>query len=674
MASKKKLLQAAAGSAGGAALDVSEVFSPYLYDGTGSAQTITNNIDLSGEGGLVWIKSRNNAYFGNVFDTARGAGKYLFIPDSSGEATDTQRLSSFNSNGFSVGTNAGVNQSGDEVVSWTFRKAPKFFDVVTFTGTGSAQNISHNLGSVPGMIIVKRTDSTGDWGVYHRGVNGGTNPENYRIKLESTTTQAPTSTFWNDTAPTDSVFTVGTNSTVNASGGTYVAYLFAHNNSDGEFGPDSDKDVIKCGNYTGAGATDVDVNLGFEPQWVLIKGTDSQKNWVIFDNMRGVGYASNNAKSDRYLKTNAADAEIDAAGMVRFTATGFRITGTQADVAQSGENFLYMAIRMGPLAQPENGSDVMESNTYTGNSTANHDVIPATSVRTDWVTITDRDGTSQGWSGYAHYFFDRKRGHDSSLSNTLTQAEIDGWNSYNDFAGPTSKGGWQLRGSSSNLNFLNKSGTDYVAHRFQRAPGFFDIVMYDGVSGPQNVTHNLGIVPEMMWIKRVDGAKDWVVYHKDVGITKRLFLNSADPENTDAGDTYYDSTLPTASVVTVGGSPSNSGFTNGVGDRYLMYLFGTVAGVSKVGSFSHTSGSTTNVDCGFSNGTRFLLYKRKDGTAHSWYLGDTARGLVSGDDAMTWWQTNFAEQVGNVADPLSSGFQLPTTLDSGNYIFWAVAT
>jgi hypothetical protein len=100
MASKKKLLQAAAGSAGGAGLDIDEAFSTYLYDGTGSAQTITNGIDLSGEGGLVWIKSRNNAYYGNVFDTARGAGKYLFPPDTSAEATDTQRLSSFNSNGF----------------------------------------------------------------------------------------------------------------------------------------------------------------------------------------------------------------------------------------------------------------------------------------------------------------------------------------------------------------------------------------------------------------------------------------------------------------------------------------------------------------------------------------------------------------------------------------------
>jgi len=183
MATKKKLLQAAAGNAGGAALNVEEVFSTYLYTGTeASTQTITNNIDLSGEGGLVWVKARDDAINHVLMDTEQGIGKFLNSNQNYAQQTNSEGMKSFNSNGFTFGTQTGVGWSNDHVY-WTFRKAPKFFDVVTYTGDGTTgRQISHNLDHTVGMMILKETSGSGYWGVYHRSVDS-TSPEDYVLLL-----------------------------------------------------------------------------------------------------------------------------------------------------------------------------------------------------------------------------------------------------------------------------------------------------------------------------------------------------------------------------------------------------------------------------------------------------------------------------------------------------------
>ena len=165
MATKKKMLQAAAGNAGGEALNVEDVFSTYLYTGNSSTQTITNGIDLAGEGGLVWIKDRSSASnYHSLNDTERGTTKYLSSNRTDAEGTGD--LTAFNSNGFDVRyqQTGYINESGGNLASWTFRKAPKFFDVVTYTGDGNDnRTVSHNLGSTPGMVIVKRTSGADSW-------------------------------------------------------------------------------------------------------------------------------------------------------------------------------------------------------------------------------------------------------------------------------------------------------------------------------------------------------------------------------------------------------------------------------------------------------------------------------------------------------------------------------
>jgi hypothetical protein len=133
------VLAAAGTSAAADATYVDDVFSTYLYDGTGASQTITNGIDLSGEGGMVWMKSRETQYFHRIFDTERGVTKELNPSGNDDETTTAQGLTHFLSNGFTIGTDTTINKSGSDnaFVSWTFRKAPGFFDVVTYTGNGT---------------------------------------------------------------------------------------------------------------------------------------------------------------------------------------------------------------------------------------------------------------------------------------------------------------------------------------------------------------------------------------------------------------------------------------------------------------------------------------------------------------------------------------------------------
>ena len=327
-------LAGASGAAGGAdPLYVDDVFSTFLYEGTSSNQAISNGLDLSTEGGLVWLKARSANYDHWLFDTERGATKGLRITTDS-EYTLSDYFSSFNSNGFTVGSNGSTNYSGIDFASWSFRKAPGFFDVVTYTGNGvQGRTISHNLGSVPGMMIVKRTDSSRYWAVYHRSL-GATK----YLRLNENFAESTSNQIWSNTEPTSSVFTVHDDATVNISGASYVAYLFAHD--DQSFGTNSDESIIKCGSYTGNGSSSGPViDLSFEPQWLLIKRTSNTDDWILFDNMRGMATGVQDAR----LEPNTSDVEDVFAG-VDVLPTGFQLASSTGFQNSSGETYIYMAI------------------------------------------------------------------------------------------------------------------------------------------------------------------------------------------------------------------------------------------------------------------------------------------------------------------------------------------
>ena len=644
MATKKKLLQAAAGAAGGAGLNVEEVFSTYLYDGTGAAQTITNDIDLDGEGGMVWLKSRTSAGSSNIYgnhrlyDTERGVLKSL-LPDQTTDETPLSPggLTAFNSNGFTLGSNVRGNNSGTDYASWTFRKAPKFFDVVTYTGDGvSGRTVSHNLGSVPGCIIIKQTNTVRNWAVYHSGT-GNTK----QLEL-NTTDAAATDTHWNNTTPTSTEFTLGVNTRVNESGGTYVAYLFAHNDGDGDFG-DGTQDIIKCGSYTGNGSTTGPViDLGFEPQWILLKGASAASSWILYDTMRGMTVGTTNAGPDANLYPHSSAAEYTDYHLSP-TPTGFQIRDTGGNTNTNGNTYIYMAIRRGPMAVPESATDVFDITTRDATHPsfdASFDVVDA--------AINRNTSGAFNWFAYARLIGTKY------LNPNLTNAETTGASIEWDYMD-----GWS-----------NGSGTnaDLYSWMWKRAPNFFDVVAYtgNGTSG-RTISHNLGVAPEMMWVKGRSNTDNWSVYHKDLSSGQYLQLNATAAAGTNSN--MFTTTAPTSSVFSLG----SDGAVNGSSNTYIAYLFASLDGVSKVGSITGT-GSDQTIDCGFTSGARFVLIKRTSSTSN-WWLFDTERGIAVGNDPMLRLDTTEAEASSDIIDPHSSGFTIKSTFAASGVelIFYAIA-
>ena len=218
--------------------------------------------------------------------------------------------------------------------------------------------------------------------------------------------------------------------------------------------------------------------------------------------------------------------------------------------------------------------------------------------------------------------------------------------------------GWNSEGSSSSTKY---------AWMWKRARGFFDVLAYTGTGSATTVTHNLGVVPEMIWVKCRSHAVDWAVYHKDLSAGQYVMLNKTNAVDTNSA--YFTTTTPTSSVFSIGVGE----YTNQATDRtYVAYLFATVAGVSKVGSF--TQSGATNVACGFSGDTpSFILLKRTDSTG-DWLTFDSARGIVAGNDSsLDLNNTDAAVTNADVVDPYSGGFATTSTLTNGDYIFYAIA-
>ena len=660
MSTKKKLLEAAAGAAGGGATYVDDVFSTYLYEGNGSTQTITNGIDLAGEGGLVWMKRRDSAAAYNLVDTERGTDEVLQSQATDAEVTITSGVSSFNSTGFSFGGGAGgQNASSGDYTSWTFRKAKNFFDVVTYTGTGSAQTISHNLGSAPGMIIVKDLTTASNWMVYHRSLGG----YNYYLHLNTTDSRFNNASVW-QSEPTDSTFSVG-HPWNNTNGNNYVAYLFAHDAQD--FGTDEDESIIKCGSYTGNGSTTGPViNLGFEPQWLMIKRASAVGGWFCMDTMRGMavdGPGQNTATASiQWQESNPEGTSTNCD--VDINPTGFQCTTDANGGNANGSTYIYMAIRRPHKPASElTATDLLESTTYTGNGSSNRKI--GSSITADMVLLSDRDATSTSWSSYGHYIYDRIRFENEALATASNGPYSLSWQ--NTYFNLDQQIGWKV---GTNTDYHNKSGTDYVSHHFRRAPGFFDVVAYTGNQTARQIAHNLGVVPEMMWVKCRSQTRNWAVYHASQGNTKVANLN--DTGAFTASTDSWNNTSPTSTHFTVGDGAT----TNFNPEPMIAYLFASVAGISKVGTYTGT-GSSLNIDCGFTNGARFVLLKRTD-TIGNWFFWDSARGIVSGNEPHLLLNGTSAESSNDYIDPYSAGFNLTGSGSSingsgGTYIYYAIA-
>lgn len=597
-------------SASTEALYVEDVFSTYLWTGSGSSQTITNGIDLTGKGGMVWARRRDGVNNHRLADTARGAGPVLSSNTTDGDLYGSNALTSFTSSGFTTGT--GLSTSGATYTSWTFRKAPKFFDVVTYTGNGASfRNIAHNLGVAPGCVIIKRTDSTSNWMATVQASSGYApimrlNATNAAL---SSLSSAGDATFFTAANYNTWLGTGSADDDVNLNGATYVAYLFAHDaTADG---------IIQCGSFTADGSGNATVNLGWEPQSLILKSSTAAENWQIIDNMRGWSQTGFNP-----LFPNLSNAESSLSGNLAFpTATGFQFNAKTASTT-----YIYIAIRRGPMKTPTVGTSVFAPLVATTGEAQG--TVKSTGFPIDMQIL----GYRTGGLTYSPQVATRLTGVVTTptastspiLTTSSTRAESSPINAVR---------GWD------NTSFQISTywaGTSSIYWNFRRAPSFFDVVCYTGTgTTSQTVSHNLKVAPELIIVKNRSAVSDWPVGLPVLSTNQgAIFLNGNLPYESSPG--YWNNTFPTSSSFTVGSSPNNIS-----GNNYVAYLFASCPGVSKVGKYTG-NGSSQTINCGFSSGARFFLVKRS-GDIYDWWVYDSARGIVAAADPALRLNTTGAE-------------------------------
>ena len=317
-----------------------DYFNTKLYTGNSSTQAITG---VGFQPDWVWIKRRDASADHKLSDAVRGVNKQLVTNNNNAENSDTNVLTAFGSDGFTLGNSTDVNNNTSPNVAWNWKangqgssntdgsinttytsvNTTAGFSISTYTGTGSNATVGHGLGSVPKMIIVKRTSATDVWRVYHGSI-GATK----HLVLNTTAGDASGSNVWNDTAPTSSVFSISTDSAVNASGATYVAYCFAEKTG-----------YSKFGSYVGNGNADgTFVYSGFKPAFVIVKCTSTTgNNWVMIDNKR-LGYNVDNNR----IYADLSNAE-DTTDVVDLVSNGFKHRFTGGTSNGSGISYIYMA-------------------------------------------------------------------------------------------------------------------------------------------------------------------------------------------------------------------------------------------------------------------------------------------------------------------------------------------
>lgn len=326
-------------------IETSDVIDVLTYSGDGTASRNLPGMDFTTGEKLLWLKGRNNGYSFTLYDTLRGAGNDKELSSDStavegGLSCDSRGyVSAFRSDGFSVADGTGdrdyVNHATNIYVAWMLNMIPAYgMDIVTYTGDGqTSQVINHALGAVPHMIIIKNRDDQRSWIVYHHETHPTTAAEEVHMMLDQSSVAQDDTGILNDTAPTASQFTVGSQEAVNYNGHHYVAYLFR-----------SIPGLIKCGVYIGNGdSSGPMVYTGFKPRFVLLKATNDSRSWFAFDSERNPSNPVN-----KYLQVNSANPE-GTSTYLDFLSNGFKVRYSSGDINGNGYQYVYLAIAEAPF-------------------------------------------------------------------------------------------------------------------------------------------------------------------------------------------------------------------------------------------------------------------------------------------------------------------------------------
>ena len=622
----------------------------------------TRTNDHAGLDVIFSMSGYNNGYSGNSFTIYTYGGGFRFFDRTGGNYEPT--LSTQGTNLFGqIGqwhhfawTRSGSGSNNNTVwvdgnVHATFTNTRNYTDGQNFyigandyNNTGTPDQFGFN-GKISNVRITKGQ------AIYTSAFKPSTEP------LTTTTGGATASNVkiicCNNSSITGSSLTSGTISSTNTPTASIESPFDDPNGF--KFGEEGDQNIIKCGSYGGNGSEAVDVNIGWEPSWVMIKNASTAENWFMFDNMRGVVTGGN----DNRLQADETGEEFTTFDYIEFNPTGFKVNANAtAGVNGSGNTMTYIALRRpdGYVGKPpEAGTDVFAMDTGNASSTIpNFDSgfpvgfafmkTPASSG--DWYTGARLLGEKYVRTNSANVEADWGGGFDwDSNVGWLKSSAVSGWQSW----------------------------------MWKRHAGF-DVVCYEGLGfAGQQVPHNLSKVPEMMWVKRRDGAnRDWQIYHKGSnGGTNperyKLLLNTSAAET--LSTTAWASTAPTSSHISLG----HSSDVNGDGSNYIAMLFASVEGISKVGSYTGSSYDVT-INLGFT--PRFLMVKAYNTSSGNqrWTVFDSLRGMGAGsNDNRMYLDDTQAQQTGDYITSVSAtGITMKTNFSYTNsngyqYIYYAHA-
>jgi hypothetical protein len=329
-------------------------FNSVLYTGNGSTQSITG---VNFQPDLVWLKNRNSTNEHCVTDVVRGATKYLHTNLTQAETTASNSLQSFDSDGFTLGTNANFNTNTNTYVAWNWlaggtavsntqgsitssvsANTTSGFSIVSYTGDASVgSTIGHGLGVAPKVVIIKNRSVSYRWVVGHNNLTSW----DYYLSLNESSAETNANNPFNDTAPSSTVVTLGNNTGANGSGESMIAYCFAEK-----------KGFSKFDKYFGNGSTDGPfVYTGFKPAWLLVKRNASATNWKLLDNKRD----AYNDGTGANLNANTNDAEDDnVVYAVDFLSNGFKMRNVNSNFNATSGGYIYMAFAENPLVGTNN--------------------------------------------------------------------------------------------------------------------------------------------------------------------------------------------------------------------------------------------------------------------------------------------------------------------------------
>ena len=679
---------------------IEDYFVAGTYQGDGSTGRLipTDNgdghvVDLQNNTGIVWIKS---SYVGGaqMYNTISGATKVVGTDSGSNEVGINDSLTAFNTTGFTIGSNTSINDSGRMYYYYAFINKPKFFQVFTFTGNGTDRVIDHNLQCQPGMMMFKNLDDIADWVCYHRSAGAtkyqffnlsGANPSNGVNATFQTDASGPgANTYFSNTEPTHTQFTVGNKNEINGSGDTILALLFAHDESKNGF--------IKCDTYAG-GTDGQQITLGWEPQFILNKnmdgdGTlyeDDDSSWYIHGNPNtGPDGAYNNYRMNIpysinvYGTINSGTSGSGGAGTfvnvdgnngsvpgnrvtMHVMPNGFRMVDypgiatankTHVTFNKSGANYAYMAIRKQPMATPTTNTEVYDH--FLGDQRANNPRSPA-GFAPDMAIYSENQTSSRDFRLSRRAFTGSGEGIGLDFGNQDKPIS----HSNDDYFTNGFFSSYLLNGYSNYVNMFRE---------FPRVmkSGYY----YGDGSSSLAVPHGLEAIPEMIWCNTFESSTQSgiVVYHKDAHRTQNADFYNYEKSYQWYGKIYHNypfsfSNYPWADWPDINNFYVQGGQNINIANQIYNYTcFATFPNISKVGIY-YGSTSDQTIDCGFSSTARFVLIKNINNDhagasqyRQDWLIFDTLRGLSSGSDSYDSLDGNSSMLSSDALDQHSTGF------------------